>query len=117
MIMMDKELMSRLKYIHLNGLLANWDQYLKLARDKNFSHIRFLKYIIEQEYTIKKENSRKIRLNRAKIQERYVMETFPFEKQPKLNKKKILSIYDSLDYMRKNQNIIWIGPTGVENRV
>lgn len=101
-----------LKYIHLNGLLANWDQYLKLARDKNFSHIRFLKYIIEQEYSIKKENSRRIRLNRAKIQERYVMETFPFKKQPKLNKKKVLSIYDSLDYMRENQNIIWIGPTG-----
>ena len=109
---MDKELTVMLKYIHLNGLLANWDQYLKLARDKNFSHIRLLKYIIEQEYAIKKENSRKIRLNRAKIQERYVMETFPFKKQPKLNKKKVLSIYDSLDYMRKNQNIIWIGPTG-----
>lgn len=109
---MDNEFISMLKYIHLNGLLANWDHYLKLARDKNYSHIRFLKYIIEQEYSIKKENSRKIRLNRAKIQERYVMETFPFKKQPKLNKKKILSIYDSLDYMRENQNIIWIGPTG-----
>lgn len=110
--MMDKELMSRLKYLHLNGLLSHWDQYLKLAQDKNFSHVRFLKYIIEQEYTIKKENSRKIRLNRAKIPERYVMETFPFEKQPQLNKKKVVSIYDSFDYMRKNQNIIWIGPTG-----
>jgi DNA replication protein DnaC len=110
--MMDNELSAMLKYIRLNGLLANWDQYLKLAQEKNFSPIRLLKYIIEQEYTIKKENSRKIRLNRAKIQERYVMETFPFEQQPKLNKKKVLSIYDSLDYMRKKQNIIWIGPTG-----
>ena len=110
--MMDKELSAMLKYIHLNGLLANWDQYLKLAQDKNFSHVRLLKYIIEQEYSIKKENSRKRRLNRAKIPEEYVMETFPFDKQPKLNKKKVLSIYDSLEYMRKNQNIIWIGPTG-----
>jgi DNA replication protein DnaC len=110
--MMDKELSAQLKYIRLNGLLAHWDQYLKLAQDKNFSHVRLLKYIIDQEYTIKKENSTKIRLNRAQMQERYVMETYPFEKQPKLNKKKVLSIYDSLDYMRKNQNIIWIGPTG-----
>ncbi|MDI6795028.1 MAG: ATP-binding protein [bacterium] len=41
------------------------------------------------------------------------METFPFSRQPKLNKKKLLTIYDSFDYMRKKQNIIWIGPTGV----
>lgn len=33
-------------------------------------------------------------------------------KQPKLNKKKIIALYDSLDYIRKPQNVIWIGPTG-----
>lgn len=41
------------------------------------------------------------------------METFPFEKQPNLNKKKVLAIYDSFDYMTKKQNIILIGSTGV----
>lgn len=41
------------------------------------------------------------------------MQTFPFNRQPKLNRKKILALYDSFDYMTKNQNIIWIGPTGV----
>jgi DNA replication protein DnaC len=40
------------------------------------------------------------------------METYPFERQPKLNKKKILSLYDAFDYMEKSQNIIWLGPTG-----
>jgi len=110
---MDEELKKMLKYIRLTGLLANWDEYLKIAQKQNFSHTRFLKYIIEQEYRIKKENSRKLRLQRAHIPEHLVMETFPFHKQPKLNKKKILAIYDSFDYMTKNQNIIWIGPTGV----
>ena len=110
--MMDEELVKMLKYIRLPGLIANWDQYLKMAQKQNFSHVRFLKYIIEQEYEIKKENSRKMRLQRAHIPEHWVMETFPFEKQPRLNKKKVLAIYDSFDYMTKNQNIIWIGPTG-----
>jgi DNA replication protein DnaC len=111
--MMDEELEKMLKYIRLTGLLAHWDEYLKIAQKQNFSHTRLLKYIIEQEYAIKKENSRKLRLQRAHIPEHWVMETFPFHKQPKLNKKKILAIYDSFDYMSKNQNIIWIGPTGV----
>jgi DNA replication protein DnaC len=93
-------------------LLSHWDHYLQIAQKGNFSHARLLRYVIEEEYKIKKENSRKHRINRAKIPEQLVMETFPFHKQPKLNKKKLLGIYDAFDYMEKNQNIIWIGPTG-----
>ena len=102
-----------LKYLRLGGLLENWDRYLGLGRKQNFSHVRLLEYIIEQEFKIKKENSRRLRLARAKIPEKYVMETFPFKRQPKPNRKKVLSLYDSFDYMSKNQNVIWIGPTGV----
>lgn len=110
--MMDEELKEKLKYIRLTGLAANWDHYLKVAQDNDFSHPRFLKYIIEQEYALKKENARKMRIQRAKIPEHWVMETFPFHKQPNLNKNKVLSLYDSFDYMGKVQNVIWIGPTG-----
>jgi DNA replication protein DnaC len=109
---MDEEIVKMLKYIRLPGLLANWDHYLHMAQKANFSHARLLKYVIEEEYKIKKENSTKHRINRAKIPEKLVMETFPFDNQPKLNKKKLLGIYDAFDYMQKNQNIIWIGPTG-----
>jgi DNA replication protein DnaC len=109
---MDEELKKMLKYIRLNGLQTNWDRYLQMAQKGNYSHVRLLKYIIEEEYKIKRENSRKMRLSRARIPGQFVMETFPFDKQPKLNKKKVLNLYDSFDYMSNNQNIIWIGPTG-----
>lgn len=109
---MDEELREMLKYLRLTGLLTNWDHYLKIASKGEFSHIRLLKYIIEQEYNIKTENSRQMRLKRARLPEEFVMETFPFKKQPKLNKKKLLTIYDSLDYITRRQNVIWIGPTG-----
>lgn len=109
---MDEQITEKLKYIHLWGLLANWDRYLEMARKRNFSHVRLLKYIIEEECTIKKENSIKMRLARAKIPEKFVMETFPFDRQPNLNRKKILNLYDSFDYMQKKQNVIWLGPTG-----
>jgi DNA replication protein DnaC len=110
--MMDEELAKMLKYLRLTGLLTNWDHYLKIASKGNFSHVRLLKYIIEQEYNIKTENARQMRLKRARLPEEFVMETFPFNKQPKFNKKKLLAIYDSLDYIAKRQNVIWIGPTG-----
>ena len=46
---MTPELTETLKYLHLGGLLAHWDEYLKLAADKNFSHSRLLTYVLEEE--------------------------------------------------------------------
>lgn len=109
---MDDKLEQMLKYIRLGGLLANWDRYLTTAQKGNYSHARLLKYIVEQEYEIKKENARKMRLARARIPEKYVIETFPFTRQPKLNKKKIVNLYDRLDYMENCRNMIFMGPTG-----
>lgn len=110
--MMNDELIATLKYLGLRGLLANWDHYIAIAQKGNFSHTRLLQYIVDEEFKIKKENARKHRTSRAKIPEQFVIETFPFSRQQKLNKKKILNIYDSFDYISKSQNIIWVGPTG-----
>ena len=41
-----------------------------------------------------------------------VLETYPFERQPKLNKKRIMALYDSLSYMHQHQNVIWLGISG-----
>ena len=111
--MMNDDLIKMLKYLKLRDLLENWDRHLKIAQKGNFSHVRMLKYIIEEEYKIQKGNSGKLRFRRAKIPEKFVLETFPFEKQPNLKRKSLLDLYDSMDYLSKNQNIIWIGPTGV----
>lgn len=109
---MDDETTKALKYLRLRGLLTHWDEYLALAQKQQFSHVRLLQYVLQHEYRIKHENARKLRLQRAFIPEPLVLETFPFDRQPKLDKKKILSLYDAFDYMTKRQNIIWMGPTG-----
>lgn len=109
---MNKELTERLKYLRLGGLLAHWDGYLKLAADQGFSHARLLTHVLEEEYRIKRENARQFRIKRARIPEPLVIETFPFERQPKLNQKKIMALYDSSGYLQNSQNIIWLGVTG-----
>ena len=109
---MTKELTEMLKYLRLGGLLAHWDEYLKLAAEQNFSHTRLLAYVLEQEWRLKRENARRLRLKLAHIPEPLLLETFPFERQPKLNKKKLMVLYDSLGYMVEHQNIIWLGAPG-----
>lgn len=110
---MNEPLATKLKYLHLGGLLANWDDYLKLAGEQRFSHGRLLTHIVDEEYRIKRDKARQLRLRHAHFPEPWVIETFPFEHQPKLNKKKVMALYDSLDFMTGSQNIIWLGGTGV----
>jgi DNA replication protein DnaC len=109
---MNKELTDLLKYLRLGNLLARWEDYLKVAADKNFSHARFLTHVLEEEYQRKRENARQLRLKHAQIPEVLVLETYPFERQPKLNKKRVMALYDSLGYMQHHQNLIWLGISG-----
>ena len=111
-IIMDEDLIEKLKYLRLSGLLTSWDRFLETAAKGSFSHARLLKLIIEDEYKLKKENSRKLRIHRAQIPEKLVIETFPFAMQPKLDARKVMNLYDSFDYMTQKQNMIWFGPTG-----
>ncbi len=109
---MDKDLVETLKYLRLGGLLAHWDEYLAVAEKGRYSPVRLLQHVLQEEVKLKRDNARTQRLKRARIPSPWVMETFPFERQPKLNKKKILSLYDAFEYMPKSQNLIWLGPTG-----
>jgi len=110
--MMNETLAQQLKYLRLTGLLSRWDEHLKAAAQSNLSHARFLTQVIEEEYRLKCEQALQQRLKLAKIPEKLVMDTFPFERQPKLSKKKILALYDSMAFLRDKQNIIWLGGTG-----
>jgi DNA replication protein DnaC len=109
---MDEPLQQILKYLRLGGLLAHWDELLAEARCGRFSHERLLRHMLEAEYRVKRENARLLRRKRAGIPEVLEIETFPFARQPKLDRKKIMSLYDGFDYMTKRQSIVWLGPTG-----
>jgi DNA replication protein DnaC len=109
---MTKDMETILKHLRLWGLLERWDEVIAEARKKRFSPERLLQHVLESEYRTKSENARILRGKRARIPEPLEIETYPFQRQPKLDRKKIMSLYDGLDYMEKNQNIILLGPTG-----
>ena len=110
---MDQDLLKMLKYLRLSGLVSQFDRFVQEAKTQDISHVRWLKAIIEQEYQLKQENARKRRLCRAKIPETWLFQTFPFTRQPKLNRKKVIHLYDDFDFMSQARNIIFFGPTGV----
>jgi DNA replication protein DnaC len=109
---MDEALVSNAKYLRLTNLVTRWDHYLAMAQKGNCSLVHLLRTILADEAETRRTNARALRLKRAGIPEPLVMETFPFDKQPKLDKKRVLTIYDAFEYIQKQENIIWIGPTG-----
>src|SRR3990172_7711644 len=109
---MEEELRKILKYLRLEGLLAHWDELLREAQRGRFSHERLLKHVLEAEYRTRNGKARLLRRKRARIPELLEIETFPFQRQPKLDRKRVLSLYDRFEYLTKQRNIIWMGPTG-----
>jgi len=54
---MNPELIETLKCLRLGGLLAHWDDYLKVAADGRFSHAHLLTHVLEEEMRIKRHNA------------------------------------------------------------
>jgi DNA replication protein DnaC len=109
---MNDPLQEKLRCLRLNRLLTHWEDDLKEAARQRMSHATFLTHVVEEEYRLKCDNARQQRLKRAGVPEPWTLQTFPFERQPKLNRKQIMALYDTMDFIPKCQNIIWLGGTG-----
>jgi DNA replication protein DnaC len=109
---MTEDLQNQLRALRLPRLAAHWDDDLKEAARQRLSHARLLTHIVEEEYRLKCDRARQQRLARARLPEPWTLETFPFARQPKLNRKAILALYDTMDFLPKAQNLIWLGRTG-----
>jgi DNA replication protein DnaC len=109
---MDNLPVRQLRYLGFLELAENWTHIIKKATRYRPSYQKFLSELIETEYEHKVEKARLARIKRARIPEVLLMETFPFDKQPRLKKKLVLDLYDSLEFMRDHQDLIFIGPTG-----
>jgi len=109
---MNEDIEQKLKYLKITGLAEKWDELVGDADEQQMSPPLFLKHIVDKLYEIRMQRARSLRLSAAKIPDLWVMATYPFAEQPKLNKRRIVTLHDSLEYMDKKQNILLIGPTG-----
>ena len=109
---MDTAVAGELDYLGLKYLKESWDDILQAAEKKTPSYYRLLCDIIIKESLHKTERRRLYRLKGAKIPEMLTMDTFPFSRQPRLQKKKVLHIYDSLSFINEKKVLLFAGPTG-----
>jgi DNA replication protein DnaC len=109
---MDQIVSQQLKLLCLPYMEKNWDTLLADATKAKPSYQRFLTDAIAAEYNQRVEQRRISRIKTAKIPDMLVMETFPFSRQPRLNKRMVLGLYDSLNFLTQAQVLLFAGPTG-----
>lgn len=109
---MDDDLEQLLHGLKLRHLLKTLDEELERAEKDGPSYAAFLKRILRREYQTQQSRFLENRIKRAGVPERWALETFPWDKQPGVQRP-VMEQLAELDFIDRAANIVLIGPTGV----
>jgi len=109
---MTEELEQLLKNLKLKRILEIYDEQLRAAEKKDLSYSGFVVGLMRAQWHARQEAALEWRIRRANLPERWSLETFPFSRQPGVNRKQIRA-FAELEFIPKSENIVFIGPTGV----
>ena len=101
-----------LKSLHLARMRQLLPSELARAQNSAPSYIHFLEGLLREEHAYRLARQQEYRLKQAAIPERWALETFPFHRQPGVNKAQILQLAE-LDFIKEAHNLVLMGPTGV----
>jgi DNA replication protein DnaC len=109
---MRDQLRSLIDTMRLHGIARVLDAELDRAEREGTAAPELLHRLLTEEAAYQRERSLAYRLTEAQLPWRWTLDSFPFERQPGLNKAQILTLA-GLDFLRRHQNLVLIGPTGV----
>jgi DNA replication protein DnaC len=109
---MTEELEQLLKSLHLRKIRELLEEELRRAEQKQIPYHEFLLRLVRPQWHAKQQQALEWRIKRARLPERWTLETFPFKKQPGVNRRQIKTLAE-LDFIPRAENIVFIGPTGV----
>jgi len=107
---MTEELEQLLKNLQLRRVLEIYDEQLRSAEQEGISYSDFVTRLVRAQWPAKQEGALEWRIRRANLPERWTLETFPFARQPGVNRKQIRG-FAELEFIAKAENIVFIGAT------
>lgn len=109
---MTEELEQLLKNLKLKRVLEIFDEQLRIADKEDISYSEFMVRLLRPQWHARQESALSYRIHQANLPESWSLETFPFTKQPGVNRRQIRS-FGELEFIPKTENIVFIGKTGV----
>ena len=109
---MTEELEQLLKNLKLRRVLEIYDEQLRAAEKEDVTYSEFLTRLARAQFHRRRETALEWRIKNARLPERWSLESFPYARQPGVNRKQIRG-FAELEFIPKAENIVLIGPTGV----
>ena len=109
---MTEDLEQLLRNLKLPKIREILDQELKRAEKNGPSYADFLAGLLRQEYHQQQDRFLEGRIKRARLPERWSLESFPWKKQPGVKKAMIEQLAE-LGFVAESANLVFVGPTGV----
>src|SRR6516164_2304384 len=109
---LSDELEQLLKNLHLKRILEIYPEQVSAAEKEDISYSEFLTRLLRAQWHHRQETALAWRIRQARLPEPWSLATFPFARQPGVNRKQIHT-FAELEFIAKAENIILIGPTGV----
>ena len=109
---MTEEMEQLLKNLKLRRLLNVYDEQLQAAEKAQTSYTEFAAGLLRAQWHERQESALEWRIHRANLPERWSLETFPWSRQPGVNRKQMRT-FAELDFAAKHENLVLVGPTGV----
>ncbi len=108
----NEELEQLLKNLNLRRILDIYEEQLRAAEKEDVSYTEFAVRLMRAQWHTRQETALEWRIRRANLPERWSLETFPYARQPGVNRKQIRA-FAELEFIPKAENIVFIGGTGV----
>lgn len=110
--MSDRDrLLELLGELRLRGMTEALERELERAEQTGSAPNEVLYRLLREEVRYRRERSLAYRLDQAKLPWPWTLETFPFHRQPSVNKAQIHTLA-GLDFVRRASNLVFIGETG-----
>jgi len=110
--MIHAKLHSLLEELKFKGMDQALEKILSEAEKNGSTTSDTLIALLEEELRYRKERSLINRIKNARIPWDWTLSSFPFDKQPMLNKQQIMDL-STADFVQRGENIIFIGNPGV----
>ena len=108
---MNDDLDQLLMNLKLPRIRAILPEELERAEKNGPSYEDFLHRLLREEFQTQQMRFLGFRIARARIPERWPLETFPWDRQPGVRRAQIEQLA-TLDFVARASNVVFIGPTG-----
>jgi DNA replication protein DnaC len=108
---MTEELDQLLRNLKLPRMLEIYDEQLRAAEQEDVTFSEFAARLLRAQWHARQEGALEWRIRRANLPERWSLETFPYARQPGVNRKQIRT-FAELEFVAKAENIVLVGETG-----